>query len=92
MGWVVKATLRPLYTRERPGTHCIGGWVGRRAGLEGAENLSHTGIRSPDRPARSESLYRLSYPGPRTYEYVEYYLNTLQVQLSQLPLPLITKS
>jgi hypothetical protein len=22
------------------------------------------GIRSPDRPARSESLYRLSYPGP----------------------------
>ena len=30
----------------------------------GAENLtSPTGIRSPDRPARSESLYRLSYPG-----------------------------
>ena len=24
-----------------------------------------TGIRSPDRPACSESLYRLSYPGPR---------------------------
>jgi hypothetical protein len=23
-----------------------------------------TGIRSPDRPPRSESLYRLSYPGP----------------------------
>ena len=23
-----------------------------------------TGIPSPDRPARSESLYRLSYPGP----------------------------
>jgi hypothetical protein len=23
-----------------------------------------TGIRSPDRPTRSESLYRLSYPGP----------------------------
>jgi hypothetical protein len=30
----------------------------------GAENLTPTGIRSPDRPARSESLYRLSYPGP----------------------------
>jgi hypothetical protein len=27
-----------------------------------AENLVPTGIRSPDRPARSESLYRLSYP------------------------------
>ena len=25
-----------------------------------------TGIRSPDRPARSESRYRLSYPGPRS--------------------------
>ena len=30
----------------------------------GAENLASTGIRSPDRPARSESLYRLRYPGP----------------------------
>jgi len=28
----------------------------------GAENLAHTGIRSPDRPARRQSLYRLSYP------------------------------
>ena len=24
-----------LYPRERPGTHCIGGWVGPRAGLDG---------------------------------------------------------
>jgi hypothetical protein len=29
----------------------------------GAESLASAGIRSPDRPARSESLYRLSYPG-----------------------------
>ena len=28
----------------------------------GAENLASTGIQSPDRPARSQSLYRLSYP------------------------------
>ena len=28
----------------------------------GAENLAPTGTRSPDRPARSQSLYRLSYP------------------------------
>jgi hypothetical protein len=27
----------------------------------GAENLAPTGIRPPDRPARSQSLYRLSY-------------------------------
>ena len=28
MGWVVNVTPRPLYTRERPGTHCTGaGWA-----------------------------------------------------------------
>ena len=31
-----------------------------------AENLASTGIRSPDRPVRSESLYRLSYRGQQT--------------------------
>ena len=30
----------------------------------GAENLAPTGIPSPDCPARSESLCRMSYPGP----------------------------
>jgi hypothetical protein len=30
-----------------------------------AKNLAPTEIRFPDRPARSQSLYRLSYPGPR---------------------------
>jgi hypothetical protein len=34
----------------------------------GVENLARTGIRSPDPAARSESLYRLSYPG--TYQNV----------------------
>ena len=33
----------------------------------GAENLASTGIRSPDRPARSESPCRLNYPGQRWY-------------------------
>jgi len=28
----------------------------------GAENLVPTGIRTPDRPGRSQSLYRLRYP------------------------------
>jgi len=35
MGWVVNATRRPLYPRERPDTHCIGGWVCPRAGVGG---------------------------------------------------------
>ena len=42
MVWVVNATSRPLDPRERPGTHCVGGWVGPRAGLE---NLApHSGF------------------------------------------------
>jgi hypothetical protein len=34
-----------------------------------ADNLAPTAIRSPDRPARSESLYRLRYPGPPKFLY-----------------------
>jgi len=52
---------------------CLG-WVenliqetSRQPVWTGEENLATTGIRSPDRPARSESLYRLSYPGPHTH-------------------------
>jgi len=41
MGWVVNATSRPLYPRERPGTHCIGGLVGPRAGLDGCGKAHH---------------------------------------------------
>ena len=39
------------------------GWAPRTV-WTGAENLAFTGIRSTDRPACIESLYRLSYPGP----------------------------
>ena len=34
----------------------------------GAENLFSAGIRSPDRPARNEALYRLRYSGPQEEE------------------------
>jgi len=74
MGWVVNATPRPLYPRERPITHCIGGWVGLRAGLAGAEKLSPTGIRSPDRPARSESVYQCIYICICIYIYIYIYM------------------
>ena len=51
-----------LYPRERPGTHVQeAGWAPEPV-WTGAENLAPTGIRSPDRPARSQSLYRLRYP------------------------------
>jgi len=35
MWWLVNATPRPLYPRERAGTHCTEGWVGPRVGVEG---------------------------------------------------------
>ena len=61
---VVSTTPRLLYPRERPGAHCTGGWVRLRAVLIGCgKSRPPTGIRSPDRPSRSESLYRLRYPG-----------------------------
>jgi len=64
-GRVFNSAPRSLYLRERdPGTHCIGVRVGPRAGLDGYENVAPIWTRTPDRPARSESLYRLSYPGP----------------------------
>jgi hypothetical protein len=54
MGWVVNATPRPLYPRERPGTHCIGGWVGPWAGLDrGGKSRPHrNSIPGPSSPQR----------------------------------------
>jgi len=62
-GWGVSVTPRPLFT---PGKDPVliaqeAGWAPRPV-WTGAENLAPTGIRSPDRPPRSQSLYRLRYP------------------------------
>jgi hypothetical protein len=65
-GWVISTTPQPLFSRERPGTHCTGGWVGLEAGLDGTENFSQTEIRFPHLPVRSESLYRRRYCGRNT--------------------------
>ena len=52
---MVNVMLRPLYPRERAGTHFTGGWLGSRPGLDGrGKKISPTRIRSPDRPVRSE--------------------------------------
>ena len=64
---MVNATPWPLYTRERDPVPIIvqeAGWAPGPV-LTGAENLATTGIRTPDGSARSESVYLLSYPGPR---------------------------
>ena len=61
--WGVSVTPQLLFT---PGLDPVpivqeAGWAAGPV-WTGAENLASTGIRSPDRPARSQSLYRLSYP------------------------------
>jgi hypothetical protein len=68
-GWVVSVTPRPrINPGERtPCTHCTGGWVGLRTGVDtyrGKVLLPLPGIEPPS-PGRlrSQTLYWLSYPG-----------------------------
>ena len=49
---------------KRPGTHCIGGWLGSRAGLDGCGKYLPHRDSIPGPSSCSESLYRLSYRGP----------------------------
>ena len=64
-GWD-SATLRPLFTPRKDPVPIVhkAGWAPGPVWTD-AENLAPTGIRSPDRPSRSQSLYRLSYPGQK---------------------------
>jgi hypothetical protein len=56
------ARLGRTLPQERAGTHCTGGWVGPKAGLDGRK-ISHPPGRDPRtvQPV-GQSLYRLSYP------------------------------
>jgi hypothetical protein len=77
MGWVVNTTPWPLYRRERPGTHCTGRSMGPPGPVwTGAEKLAPNGIRSSNRPAPSESLYRLLYPSARTHTHTHTHTHT----------------
>jgi len=51
-----------LPSGQRADPHRTGGLGGTV--WTGAENVASEGLRSPDRPARSKSLYRPSYRGP----------------------------
>ena len=56
-------TLATPYPRERPGTHCTGGWVGTRAGLDRCgKSRPPLGFDPRTIQPRSQWLYWLSYP------------------------------
>ena len=61
-----------LYPRERPGTNCTVGWVGPMDGLGGRKPRPYRDS-IPDRPARSQSLHRLSYRAHLANKLLRYY-------------------
>jgi len=71
MGWMVNVTPRPLYPLgiELLAIVQEAGWAPGPVWVI-AENLASTGIRFKDRPARSESLYRLSYRGQQLLDII----------------------
>ena len=61
--WGVSLTPRPLFTPGKAPVPIVQETVWAPGPVwTGAENLAPTGIRSPGRPARIQSLYRLRYP------------------------------
>ena len=59
----MRVTPRSLFTPRKDPVPIVqeAGWAPGPVWTS-AENLAPTGIRSQDRPARSQSLYRLRYP------------------------------
>ena len=64
--WRVSVTPRPLFTHGKDPVPIVSeaGWASEPV-WTGAENLAPTGIRSPDRPARSSVAIPTELPGPR---------------------------
>ena len=52
-----------LYPRERPGTHCTGGWMGPRAGLDG-RNISSPPAFDPGPCSPQSVAILIELPGP----------------------------
>jgi hypothetical protein len=66
--WSASRPCRFTPLRKAPGSHCIGSWVDSRVGLENVEKkkfftLPGLQLLPLECPARSQSLYRLSYSG-----------------------------
>jgi hypothetical protein len=74
------------------GTHWIGGWVGPRAGLDDVEKrkfltLPGRELRPLGCSARSQSLYRLNYPGSFRYTYEHFVCISVLSSACYVPRP-----
>jgi hypothetical protein len=76
MGLVVSSTPRPYFTPGKDPVPIVQEAVWA-PGLvwTGEENLAPTGIRSPDRPGRSQSLQRLIYPVHLIFMYMSVFVS-----------------
>jgi hypothetical protein len=81
------ASLPCLVTPEEraPGTQWIGGCVDLRAGLDNVKKtkfliLPGLELRPLNHPARSQSLYRLRYPGSNSVQEIRIIHNTQNTQ------------
>jgi hypothetical protein len=66
--WSASRPCRFTPEERAPGTHCLGGWVDPRAGLDDLEKrkfltLLGLELRPLGHPAHSQLLYRLHHPG-----------------------------
>ena len=74
MGCGVSPTPRPPLPPQRTDAQCTGGWVGSRAGLDMCGKPHPHRVSILDRPAHSQSLYRLSYQAHNIYIYIYMHL------------------
>jgi len=73
-GWVVSSTSRPLFTPGKDPVPIVqeAGWAPGPIWMDGRSRPHRDSI--PDRLARCQSLYRLSYPTHNRNEYQDYFL------------------
>jgi len=73
-GWVVGSTPRPHFTPRKDPVPIVqgAGWAPGPVWTGGKSRPHRDSI--PDRPARSQSLYRLNYHPPHTHTYIYIYM------------------
>jgi hypothetical protein len=66
-----------LYPRERPSSHCTGGWVWPQGWSGWAENIAPLGLDPRTIQPVAQSLYRLSYPAHKYINYTFFKISTI---------------